>query len=261
MRSSINTLVKVTERSVTFSLVFALIVLFSLSANSLFAQSYEGSFTLNIQEYHNGHTHDHDKNSIDYSFYNDQIAMLVKSGTNPASRMILDHKNKTMIALSDQGGQKQGFKMKMSDELYAMAKANYDKEAKETHDKTKGTWTVTGREKVIEGMNCYEVKFSDDKTQGTMWLTSEMKLKFASLMGLMHAGPNSRKGSDQYDNFYHNDFPMEINEMNPQGAQVSKIWITNVSEEVDKKNFSTDGYNVQDMSNFDMHNLQQHQNK
>lgn len=238
-----------------------MLTLFLLFNFSVWSQDYNGTFTLNIQSYHDGHTHDHDKMSITYTFDGDRIAMLVGAKSGEATRMILDHNKKTMTALSEQKGNKSGVIMKMTDEMYEMAKSTYENKANEKYDDSNHKWEKTGKTKTIEGLEAYELMYESPEGKGTLWLTEEMGLHFASLMGIMKNNPHTHAGNSSYPSIYHEAFPLEINAQTPDGKDISKMWVTGISAEPDMSYFDTKGYEIQDMSDFDMQKYQNMQGR
>lgn len=156
--------------------VIVLALILSLTANSV-AQDFEGTFTLNMENTHDGHSHDHDKNTITYSFYKDKIAIISGTAGAPANRMILDHGAKVLTSLNEQGGKKAGIKMKMTEDMYKAAKESYQKDAEEGDKDFDGSWEKTGRTKTIQNLTAEEIKVKSSDGSGYMWVTNESTLR------------------------------------------------------------------------------------
>ena len=124
--------------------------------------------------------------------------------------MILDHDAKTMLSLTEHNGQKSGFKMKMTDETYEYAKNSYEKNLDEGDKDFDGSWEKTGRTKTMLNMTVEEIKVKSSEGSGTVWVTNDLDLNFASLMGIMGGGnaPNKAGRKDKFSDIYYVGFPL-----------------------------------------------------
>ncbi|MEO5570686.1 MAG: DUF4412 domain-containing protein [Bacteroidia bacterium] len=215
----------------------AIIALITTSI-SLRAQNFEGSYLMHIENVKQKNTAD-----MQLTFKGEKSCMEMITAQNAGKfKTIIDKKEKTMtILVSKDETNKVAMVRKMPD---ASEMAN--KEGKEPKI------TVTDEAKTIEGYNCKKIIAESDDNTTEMWVTEELGLTYADMVGMMQSGggASSNMAANMHNYKDVKGIPLEMHmssKLKPDEKTV--ITIKNIKKgNVDASIFDTTGYQFMDMS-------------
>ncbi len=199
-----------------------------------------GTFRMEMHSFKNGKEEKDSPANVRMSLTSDRIAMIpmTKEG-NEEVRIFFDLKNKHSYTLmTDKNGQRSGMKMKMM-------KFSSEPGSAEKSD-TDAKMVRTGESKVIEGLTCQKYTYTSKEGSGVAWIAEELNFDLMKVFAQMSGStPNKDWQKVPYsglmmENLYTSADGKERVEMRIKDLQVGKV---------DESMFSTEGYQVQDMTN------------
>jgi len=201
-----------------------------------YSSGFVGSFKMTLQTFKNGTAES--KSLPASTFYSNgsltAVDMELPGEAGKMSRIIMNPADKTMTTLMDQGGEKMAMKMKMPEVNVAASEAN--KNAKVTE---------TAETKKIEGYKCRKYIIESDDAVIESWLTRQIK---GNLGNIFSGGQKDQAWADKMKDM--KGFPLEIKSQQKGSSDYVVISISEIKlVDVDAAVFSTEGYEVQDMSN------------
>ena len=209
--------------------------LFMLLVASVSAQ--ECSFVLvSSQTNSNGDTR---SDSITYSFDGPDVAMLIHSrGNDPDVRMVFEPAAQTITQLFTMNGKKGGFVFPMSEKRWpGMA---YSEDAPKG-----GKVSWTGKETVIQGHRCKEMKVSGTEYTGTAWVAEDIHLSLLRVFSYQSVGAG--KNTNELDNLKAmgmNGLPLEMLLKSTQGRSDVLLLILDYRPTVDTSLFTMEGHST-----------------
>lgn len=208
--------------------------------------SFVGSFDLQMESSKNTSV---EKISIISS---EEKTLLKPSFSDPKeseTTIIFNHTDGTMTTLmfDKKKNQKTGMKMKMPKIIVTNAETVQNK-GKNTP--TKYTFTETNETQVIDGYLCKKYIYEDEKTTTVSWVTNDIKGNMGGIMNLVsiqNKGKN-QEISNQISKVQ--GFMIESTSTNKTSGEITTIKIKNINLNTpEEKVFSTEGYQIQDLSN------------
>ncbi|MBK9458482.1 MAG: DUF4412 domain-containing protein [Sphingobacteriales bacterium] len=145
-----------------------------------------------------------------------------------------------MTMLQEEKGKKTAMVMKMP-------KITVKNKNNETPEDVK--FTKTGRTKIIDGHTCYEYIGETEKQKTTFWAAPDLKYNLAESMLIMQS---QNKQQNETPNFGQVDgMPLEVVIEQLDKKERIEIKYKNLKiGSVNKAKFSTDGYEITDMTQF-----------
>lgn len=199
-----------------------------------------GTFRMEMHSFKNGKEEKDSPANVRMSLTSDRIAMIpmTKDGKEEV-RIFFDLKNKHSYTLmTDKNGQRSGIKMKMM-------KFNSGAGSAEKGDSD--TKIVrTGESKVIEGLTCQKYTYSSNEGSGVAWIAEELNFDLMKVFGQMSGSTPDKDWQKvpysglMMENVYTSADGKERVEMRIKELEVGKV---------NEAMFSTEGYQVQDMTN------------
>jgi hypothetical protein len=177
-----------------------------------------------------------EENEMEMMFAEDVMGMKTipkKKGDVPAL-IIIDIKNKTMITLTEDEGEKKGMAIAMND-----AQISSIEEQVEEHN-SEMTIKKTGKTKTILGYHCEEYEFSGNDTRGNAWVTDEVSYNMSGLLGMM----NTKKGGNS-SSMYPGGFLMLSDSKDLKSGDSTHFEAKSVKEKANEK-VDLAPYNVMD---------------
>lgn len=200
-----------------------------------FSGAFVGSFDMLMEMHRNGEKMGPDVPPTTYYSDGKLIAVdITTPGGNGKMRSIFNSTDNTVIALMNEGGKKVAMKMgipQLEDLDAKSAESSYSVE--ETNEK-----------RDIDGYPCRKYIITTEQGTSEVWVTNKIK---GNLYDVIASGVRGRKGK-----WYNNardvkGFPLEIRTVSDEEETVVKF--RNIKPgKVDPSVFSTEGYEVQDMS-------------
>lgn len=148
-------------------------------------------------------------------------------------RMIIDPNARTMTTLME--SEKKAIKMEMPKEALEKAQeTNTNVKVEETNDK-----------KVIDGYKCRKYLMTSPEGSGEFWITRNIKGNFYEMMSMS----DNKNQNGWFNTQAAKGFMLEGTFTNNKSKETITMKIKNISTKMpDAANFSTEGYEVQDMS-------------
>jgi hypothetical protein len=178
--------------------------------------------------------------SITYSFDGPNVAMLMhgRGGNDPDVRLVFDPASKTITQLHTINGMKGGFVFAMSEKRWP---GMVYSEAAPTGGKVK----YTGKEKVIQGHTCKEMKVSGSEYAGTAWVAEDIPLSMLRVFSYQSVGAG--KNSSELDNLRDmgtNGLPLEMLLKSNAGRADVLLLIRDYRPMADPSLFSIEGHST-----------------
>lgn len=220
----------------------------STSADAV-PNTFLGSFKMNIQTTDaKGKT---ENTSVQYHFSKWKTAMepQVEGSEGEQMKMIMDLELRKMIMLTmDKKGEKTGIIMKMPKITFSG-----DSLEGKTEQIIEGTtYKKTGEKRTIEGYLCEKWIITNEEGTSVAWITDEVDFNLSNAFGFLGASANTpgSKGKSQKGYEMMKGFSLETTHTSKKG-EVSVITVTNIRiGDVGEVPFSTEGYELQDLSSF-----------
>lgn len=205
------------------------------------ALDFTGTFDMEMHSFKNGKAEKDSPATIRMSMTSDRMAMIPTTAAGKEEvRIFFDLKNKHSYTLmTDDKGNRSGFKTKMM----KFSSAQDDSDTKSDKD---AKMVRTGETKMIEGYTCTKYTYTSEEGSGEAWVAEDIKFDimqtFAQMSG---SAPNKDWQKVPYsglmmENTWNSTDGKERVDMYIRDLQVGKI---------DDAMFSTEGYNLQDMTN------------
>src|SRR6185436_8204291 len=199
---------------------FCTIIALITSTAFAYAQNFEGSYLMHIENAQKKHTAD-----MQISIKGDKSSMEMMTAPNAGKvRTIFDKKEQTMTILTEKdGGNKMAMVRKMPDANETMG----NKEGKEAKI------TVTNETKTIEGYNCKKVIAESYESTTEMWVTDDLGLTYADMFSMMNRGrgPASNMGSGMQNYKDVKGLPLEMHMHNKNKPdEDASIFIKNIKK-------------------------------
>lgn len=202
---------------------------------------FTGSYRWEIHSYKNGTPEKDSPMHMLMAFDDAHMAMEPQAPKGQEQmRMVFDLKNKfTYTLMTDKKGERSGIKMKSM-------RINVQDEGAETDAQAKVT--RTNETKTIEGHTCRKYTYSNEDGNGEAWIAEDVQFNAFEALGHMVGGKASKWQQAPYQGMV-----MESTWTSKDGKEKVEMFTRDlVIGKVDAARFSTDGYNVQDMSNLPM---------
>jgi hypothetical protein len=199
-----------------------------------------GSFDAEMSRYKNNQLKDKPTN-ISYFIDTYKLAVEIQPDEKKdAFVSIFDRQKGTMTMLQEEKGKKTAMVMKMP-------KITVKNKNNETPEDVK--FTKTGRTKIIDGHTCYEYIGETEKQKTTFWAAPDLKYNLAESMLIMQS---QNKQQNETPNFGQVDgMPLEVVIEQLDKKERIEIKYKNLKiGSVNKAKFSTDGYEITDMTQF-----------
>lgn len=215
----------------------ACLCLLYYSITTLFAQSFEGSFIMHVQD-------DHSVNMMSVSVRKDKLILQPLDPTLPKPVKILMSKNSNDIyVLTEESGMKIAIKY-----TFQNPSASSDSIS------TKMSVRETGKTKILEGFVCREVFIDDAAGQNLqLWVTPDLGFtmaQFSEYLGKFSAGLNGGDYAQTVkfnsSDIYKKNMALEVKEVKETDATIILIKKI-VKASLPESDFTTDGYMVVDM--------------
>jgi hypothetical protein len=213
----------------------------SYDLSSMFKPAtWESSYTFQLKALYSSTSTDSkgrtEENEMEMMFAENVMGMKTipkKKGDVPAL-IIIDIKNKSMITLTEDEGEKKGMAIAMND-----AQISSIEDQVEEHD-SEMTIKKTGMTKTILGYLCEEYEFSGSDTRGNAWVTDEVSYNMTGLLGMM----NTKKGG-KTSSMYPGGFLMTSDSKDLKSGDSTHFEAKSVIEKANEKVDLTP-YNVMD---------------
>ena len=205
-----------------------------------FAQ-FEGNFTMVLTSSGNEKL----KNPIEMKFtVKDNLAIMESSAIpqgGATGKMLLNSKDQSTIILMENGDRKMGLKM------YAKS-LKQDSLVKLVQAKTPKV-TRTGKTKMIEGYKCEQVLMEDDDSNVEVWITDGLDFNPMDFMGAVKGSDKDYAADKLYQGWMKNGVSLETIITKKDKSSVVTMQLKNIKKEhVEASLFSTEGYQIMDMS-------------
>ncbi len=181
-----------------------------------------------------------EENEMEWMLGEDAFGMVIKDpkGKNSDVQVIFDYSNHSFITLTEEEGEKTGMAIAMNkDQIDAAIE-----EGVEEGTVDNGSFAKTGRTKTILGYLCHEYTFSDEDTEGVMWMTTELDIEMNKVFGMMTQG--SKKKPTLPEN-YPQGYAMEMESRDLKKNDTHHYLVTEVNTNADLK-LDLGPYNVMD---------------
>lgn len=199
-----------------------------------------GTFRMEMHSFKNGKEEKDSPANVRMSMTDDRIAMIpMTSEGNEEVRIFFDLKNKHSYTLmTDKNGQRSGIKMKMmkfSSEPGSAEKSDSD-----------AKMVRTSESKVIEGLTCQKYTYTSKEGSGEAWIAEELNFDLMKVFAQM-SGSTPNK---DWQKVPYSGLMMENTYTSADGKENVKMYIKDLQVgKVNEAMFSTEGYQVQDMTN------------
>ena len=150
----------------------------------------------------------------------------------PPMKMIYDFKNKQMITMMNNGGQKMGMVMSIDEEQLAKWADDEDGDIDEIPE-----WKKTGKTKTILGYDCEQYVFTSNDGGGEAWVADDDDLHIGYAMNAM---ANAQKKDKNSDNEYPDGAILEMNFNGNDGEKMT--WISTDIKTDTEISLKTEGY-------------------
>ncbi|MCB0845995.1 MAG: DUF4412 domain-containing protein [Bacteroidetes bacterium] len=203
-----------------------------------------GSFTMEVSEYKKGKIKKDFPMALTYHIDTYRFATKIDVNNNDAEEMITIYdrqsRKTTMKMIKD--GEKTAMVTKMPRMTVGVSKKAIEEGNYEI--------TKTGRTKTIEGYSCEEYKIDTEDELTYAWMSKEALFDL-SIMGDLVRVKNGNGGMSDYTNVYQIEGLMLEAHTEIKGKDENRdVFLKNLKVgKVDQDVFSTDGYNVTDMTN------------
>jgi len=202
---------------------------------------FTGTFRMEMHSFKNGKAEKDSPAIMRMSMANDRMAMVPTTAKGKEEmRIFFDLKNKHSYTLmTDDKGNRSGFKMKMMKFSGAAdgAETKSDKDAKMVR---------SGETKVIDGHTCTKYTYTSAEGNGTAWIAEDIKFDIMKTFAQM-SGSTPNK---DWQKVPYSGLMMENSWNSADGKERVDMYIRDLQVgKVDESMFSTEGYNLQDMSN------------
>lgn len=204
-----------------------------------------GSFRMTVASTKNGKPQKNGNVAIDYFIDEYRFAFQMnpeQTKENPVT-MIYDLKTRKITTLTTDKGKKQGTVLPMP-----KLAANVDTEDVTGEDIS---ITKTSETKTIEGYPCVKYLFDSEEMEGEMWMTEDVVVDMSFMSNMVKM---KKKGNDAYtmkDWYGVSGTALESHMTNKKDGETFDSYLTNIETgSVDQAVFSTEGYQVMDLSKF-----------
>ena len=208
--------------------------------------SFLGSFDIHIESSKNTSV---EKISIASTEEKTLLMPIFSDPKESETKIIFNNEDATMTTLifDKKKNQKTGIKMKMPKITVTNSETI---QTKGQNVPTKYTFTETNETKDIDGYTCKKYIYEDDKATTTSWVTQEIKGNMGGIMNLVSI-KNKGKNQDISNQLSKmQGFMLESSSINKISGEITTIKIKNIHLNTpEEKVFSTEGYQVQDLSN------------
>jgi len=200
--------------------------------------TFTGSYRMEVHSFTDGKEVKDSPMNLRMAFRPDGMVMVPEANGQKASvRMVFDLKNKhTYTLVTEENGQRMGIKMKMM-------KVNVDgaSEGSEAASKV----TRTNETKVIEGRTCHKYTYSDNEGTGEAWVAEDLKWDMMTVLQEMLGG----KKAEAWQLSGMDGMMLENTWTSADGKEKVVMYTKDlVVGKVVESDFSTAGYEIQDMS-------------
>lgn len=218
-----------------------LIALFTLCCCMQAFAQFEGSFSMILTSSGNEKL----KEPIEMKFtVKDNLAIMESSAIpkgGATGKMLLNSSDQSTTMLMENGDKKMGLKMYArsltQDSLVKLAQAKNPK------------ITRTGKTKMIEGYKCEQVLMEDDDSNVDAWITDALGFNPIDFMGAVKGSDKDYSVEKLYKGWMKNGVSMETTIAKKDKSSVITMQLKNIKKEtVSASLFSTDGYQIMDMS-------------
>ncbi|MCB0770818.1 MAG: DUF4412 domain-containing protein [Flavobacteriales bacterium] len=177
--------------------------------------------------------------SITYSFDGPNVAMLMHGrGNQPDVRLVFDPAAGAITQLHTINGMKGGFVFAMSEKRWPGMTYSQD-------TPTGGKVKYTGKEKVIQGHTCKEMKVSGSEYSGTAWVAEDIPLSMLRVFSYQSVGAG--KSTTEADNLKAmgmNGLPLEMTLKSTTGKADVQLLVLDYQPTVDASLFNTEGHST-----------------
>ncbi len=160
-----------------------------------------------------------------------------------AVKVVMDWNTGAMLTFMEE--QKQIMVINLNMEAIEETVAN-EMEKSETED-AMGSFQKTGKTKEILGYTCQEYTYENEETKGSMWVTDEVDMGFAKMMGNMSSAIKEKQKALMPEDFPQGSM-LEGSWTNLKNGEVT-TWITKELNVSKNTAFSTKGYQVMSFGN------------
>ncbi len=147
----------------------------------------------------------------------------VKSDTR--GRMIFDHKNKSLISLIDEGGDRNGIVMTFDPESMAAKTIELDVDRNSISENV--SFRKTGLIRQINGYNCDQFIYSSPDANGEMWISDAEELEGVGFFGMFGYGQKKHKTFANVPG-YPEGFVMEMSTTDKKSNESATIKVTQI---------------------------------
>jgi len=202
---------------------------------------FTGTFRMEMHSFKNGKAEKDSPATVRMSLTNDRMAMAPKTSSGKEEmRMFFDLKNKHSYTLmTDNKGNRSGFKTKMM-------KFNAGTDGSDTKSDSEAKMVRTGESKVIDGHSCQKYTYTSAEGSGEAWIAENIKFDIMKTFAQM----SGSAATYDWQKVPYSGLMMENTWTTADGKERVEMYIRDLQVgKVDEAMFSTEGYNLQDMSN------------